>query len=79
MHIKIDTNILIIIQIQLRAHKGWGLTVSMLGMYQSNPGIVHWKAAKNVKRYLQGTKQHMLTYRKFDHFEVIGYSDSDFC
>ena len=38
----------------------------------------HWKAAKKVMRYLQGTKYHMLTYRRSDHLEVIGYSDSDF-
>ena len=52
--------------------------VGMLGRYQSNPGLEHWKAAKKVLRYLQGTKNHMLTYRKFDHLEVIGYTDSDF-
>ena len=38
----------------------------------------HWKAAKKVLRYLQGTKDHMLTYRRSDHLEVIGYSDSNF-
>ena len=38
----------------------------------------HWKAAKKVLRYLQGTKDHTLTYMRFDHLEVIGYSDSDF-
>jgi len=38
----------------------------------------HWKAVKKVLRYLQGTKYHMLTYRRFDHLEVIGYSDSNF-
>ncbi|XP_074559190.1 secreted RxLR effector protein 161-like [Curcuma longa] len=52
--------------------------VGMLGRYQSNPGLDHWKAAKKVLRYLQGTKNHMLTYRRSDHLEVIGYSDSDF-
>ena len=52
--------------------------VSMLGRYQSNPSMIHWKATKKVMRYLQGTKEHMLTYRKSDHLEVIGYSDSDF-
>ncbi|CAL1413096.1 unnamed protein product [Linum trigynum] len=50
----------------------------MLGMYQSNPGVDHWKAAKKVLRYLQGTKDHMLTFRRSDHLEVIGYSDSDY-
>ena len=52
--------------------------VGMLGRYQSNPGIDHWKAAKKVMRYLQGTKDYMLTFRRSDQLEVIGYSDSDF-
>ena len=52
--------------------------VGMLGRYQSNPGIDHWKAAKKVLRYLQGTKDRMLTYKRSDHLEVIGYSDSDY-
>ncbi|XP_047261181.1 secreted RxLR effector protein 161-like [Capsicum annuum] len=52
--------------------------VGMLGRYQSNPGMDHWKAAKKVLRYLQGTKDHMLTYRRSDHLDVVGYSDSDY-
>lgn len=52
--------------------------VGMLGRYQSNPSLDHWKAAKKVLRYLQGTKDHMLSYRRSDHLKVIGYSDSDF-
>ena len=40
--------------------------VGMLGRYQSNPGIDHWKAAKKVMRYLQGTKDYMLTFRRSD-------------
>ena len=52
--------------------------VGVLGRYQSNPGMEHWKAAKKVLRYLQGTKSHMLTYRHSDQLEVIGYTDSDF-
>ena len=50
----------------------------MLGRYLSNPGIDHWKAVKRVLRYLQRTKDYMLTYRKSDQLEVIGYTDSDF-
>ena len=50
----------------------------MLGRYLSNPGMDHWKAAKRVLRYLQRTKDHMLTYRRSDKLEVIGYTDSDF-
>jgi hypothetical protein len=52
--------------------------VGMFGRYQTDPGMDHWKAAKKVLRYLQGTKNYMLTFRKSDNLEVIGYSDSDF-
>ena len=40
--------------------------VGMLGRYLS------------VFRYLQRTKDYMLTYKKSDQIEIIGYSDSDF-
>ena len=50
----------------------------MLGRYQSNLGIDHWRAAKKVMRYLQGTKDCMLMYIQTDNLDVIGYSDSDF-
>ena len=52
--------------------------VGMLGRYQTNPGMEHWKAAKKVLRYLQGTKDYMLTYKRSNNLKVIGYSDSDF-
>ncbi|XP_039162985.1 secreted RxLR effector protein 161-like [Eucalyptus grandis] len=52
--------------------------VGMLGRYQSNPGMDHWRAAKKVMRYLQGTKGHMLMYRRTDNLEVVAYSDLDF-
>ncbi|XP_057958555.1 secreted RxLR effector protein 161-like [Malania oleifera] len=52
--------------------------VGMLEEYQSNPKMEHWKAAKKVLRCLKGPRHYMLTYRKFDLLEVIGYSDSDF-
>uniref|UniRef100_A0A2N9IKQ7 Integrase catalytic domain-containing protein n=1 Tax=Fagus sylvatica TaxID=28930 RepID=A0A2N9IKQ7_FAGSY len=35
--------------------------VGMLGRYQSNPRMEHWKAAKKVLRYLKGTRHYMLT------------------
>ncbi|XP_052481206.1 secreted RxLR effector protein 161-like [Gossypium raimondii] len=52
--------------------------VGMLDRYLSNPGIDHWIAAKRVMRYLQITKDYMLTYKRSDLLEVVGYSDSDF-
>ena len=50
----------------------------MLGRYQSNPCIDHWKVAKKVLRYLQGTKDYMLTFKRSDKLEVIGYTYSYF-
>ncbi|XP_037491496.1 secreted RxLR effector protein 161-like, partial [Jatropha curcas] len=50
--------------------------VGMLGRYQSNSRMDHWKAAKKVLKYLQGTKDHILIYRKSSYLEVVGYSDS---
>ncbi|RVW72884.1 Retrovirus-related Pol polyprotein from transposon TNT 1-94 [Vitis vinifera] len=52
--------------------------VGMLGRYQSNLGKDHWKVAKKVMRYLQGTKDYKLMYRRTNNLEVVGYSDSDF-
>ncbi|RVX09496.1 Retrovirus-related Pol polyprotein from transposon TNT 1-94 [Vitis vinifera] len=52
--------------------------VGMLGRYLSNPGMDHWNKAKRVMWYLQITKDYMLTYRRSNHLEIVGYSDSDF-
>nr|CAN81602.1 hypothetical protein VITISV_031788 [Vitis vinifera] len=52
--------------------------VGMLRRYQSNPGMDHWKAAKKMMRYLQGTKDYKIMYRRTSNLEVIGYSDSNF-
>jgi hypothetical protein len=50
----------------------------VLGRYQDNPGIEHWKMAKKAMRYVQGTKHYMLTYRSSDCLEIKGYSDADY-
>ena len=55
-----------------------GLIVGLLGRYQSDPSLDHWKAAKKVMRYLQGTKDYKLIYRYTDQLKVIGYLDLDF-
>ena len=52
--------------------------VGMLGKYQSNPRMDHWKAAKKVMRYLRGTKDYMLTFKRSDNLKVIGYTNSGF-
>ena len=52
--------------------------VGMLGRYQSNLGIDHWRAAKKVTRYLQRTKDYMFMYKQTNNINVIDYSNSDF-
>ena len=49
----------------------------MLGRYQSNSEINHWNAVKKGLRYIQGIDL-MLTYKKSDNLEDVGYSDADF-
>jgi hypothetical protein len=50
----------------------------ILGRYQDNPEIEHWRMVKKALCNVQGTKGVMLTYRRFDSLEIEGYSDSDF-
>jgi hypothetical protein len=50
----------------------------VLGRYQDNPGIEHWKMAKKAMRCVQGTKHYMLTYRSSAYLEIKGYSDADY-
>ena len=50
----------------------------IFGRYQKNPGKVHWVGVKKALRYCQGTKDFMLTYRRSDNLEVVGYIDADF-
>ena len=67
-----------LIYVQTCTRPDISFAVGMLGRYQSNHGLDYWKAAKKVLRYLKGTKDHMPTYRRSGHLEVIGYMDSDF-
>ena len=52
--------------------------VGVLGRYQSDLGVDHWKATKKVMRSLQETKDYMFMYKQTDDLEVIGYSNSDY-
>ena len=56
-----------IMYVQVCSKPNIAFSVSMLGRYQSNPGMDHWRAAKKVLRYLQGTKEYMLMYTRMDN------------
>ena len=53
-------------------------TVSKLSRYLENPGKVHWMAAKRVLRYLKGTRELGLTFRRdADGLQLLGACDAD--
>ena len=39
------------------------------------PRESHWNAAKRVLRYLQGTKDFGLEFKRNKNFKLVGYSD----
>lgn len=55
------------------------IAIGVLGRYHINNQILNYcKVANKILRLLQETKNHMLTYRKIDHLEVSGNTNSDF-
>lgn len=52
--------------------------VTKLSQYLSRPTEAHWVAIKHVLRYIKGTLDHELCYRKCDNdLRLFGYSDAD--
>ena len=50
---------------------------SVVSSFSSNPGEVHWTAAKRIIRYLKGTKHMRLTYDKANEGSFRGFTDVD--
>ena len=63
---------------QVCTHPDLAFVTGLLGRYQSNLGIEHWRMVKKALRYVQGTKGLMLTYRRSDSLHIEGYSYLDF-
>jgi hypothetical protein len=42
------------------------------------PRESHWNSTKRVLRYIQGTKDFGLLYKRNTNFTLVGYSDVDF-
>ena len=52
--------------------------ITRLSQYLSKPLQSHWVAVKNVLRYIRGTLDHDLCYKKCkDGLALVGYSDAD--
>ena len=54
------------------------LGISLAGRYQSNPGVDHWTAIKNILKYLKRTKDMLLVYGGDKELIVKGYVDASF-
>ena len=54
------------------------LAISLAGMCQSNPGVDHWIAVKNILKYLKSTKDMFLDYGGDKEFDVKRYVDASF-
>ncbi|XP_040175581.1 secreted RxLR effector protein 161-like [Anopheles arabiensis] len=51
--------------------------VNMLSRFNKNPGQKHWNGVKHVMRYLRGTSNFKLVYKKNVDSKIIGYCDAD--
>ena len=51
--------------------------VNKLSQYMSKPTVTHLTMAKHVLRYLKGTIDHCLTFRKSDKLGLVGFCDAD--
>lgn len=52
-------------------------TLSILSKYNSCPREQHWRAVKRVFRYLKGTMDFGLVYRKVNEPKLVCYTDAD--
>ena len=54
------------------------LALSLTSRFQSNPGMSHWTAVKNILKYLRRTKDMFLVYGGEEELSVMGYIDASF-
>ena len=54
------------------------LAISIAGRYQSNLGVEHWTAAKNILKYLKRTRDMFLIYGGDKELVINGYVDASF-
>ena len=53
------------------------LSVNTLSRFNNNPGKAHWTAAKRVLRYLKGTREAGVIYKKGGELHLKGFADAD--
>ena len=53
-------------------------SVSLISKYMKKPIEIHLLVAKRILRYLQGTRDFGLIYKKGEKLELFGFTDSDY-
>ena len=53
-------------------------SVSLISRYMESPTELHLLAAKRILRYLQGTRNLGICYKKGEKSNLVGYTDSDY-
>ncbi|XP_039123455.1 secreted RxLR effector protein 161-like [Dioscorea cayenensis subsp. rotundata] len=51
--------------------------VSMVSRFMQSPSVFHFGSVKRILRYISGTINYGIHYKKCEEFKLIGYSDSD--
>ena len=51
--------------------------VSVASIYMDQPHEIHWRAAKRMLNFIQGTRTHGIFYKAKSDLDLIGFTDSD--
>ena len=51
--------------------------VSVASIFMDQPQEIHWKAAKRILNFVQGTRTHGNFYKAKSDLDLIGFTDSD--
>ena len=51
--------------------------VSVALRYMDYPHEIHWRAAKRILNFVQGTRTHGIFYKAKSDLDLIGFTDSD--
>ena len=53
-------------------------SVNLVSRYMEKPGESHLSAAKRILRYVQGTREYGIQYKRGEDASLVGYVDSDY-
>ena len=51
--------------------------MNSVSRYMQQPHDIHWKEAKRILQYIQGTRTYDIHYATDSELELVGYTDSD--